>query len=117
MLKDCKNPRSLDKLHRLPIKSESLDAPCDPEQFAISLEQVYSSTLPSLRPSRDLLKSVPRFQIEELQRTVKSMKRGRCPDKIGVMIEMIQAAPSTFLQELLDCFNRALDAAMVTEPS
>jgi len=41
------------------------------------------------------------------------MKRGRCPDKTGVMVEMIQAAPSTFLQVLLDCFNRALDAGAV----
>ena len=113
VLRECQDLGRLNQLHRLPVKSETQDTLCDPEKFALILEQVYSSTLPSLAPSRDLLKLVPRFSAGELQCAVKAMKRGRCPDRSGVMIEVTKAGPPTFFDLLLKCFNHTLDAGSV----
>jgi len=97
ILADFNQLRRLKKIHHFPIVAEDVDNACEPESFAALLESVYSSNTTAEGPCKDLLREVPRFTLGELQAAMQKMKLGRCADQAGVVLEMVRAAPTIFM--------------------
>ena len=98
----------LHSLLRDPVARSGDSTACPPEKFAILLSDIYASDDPLHSSSRDLLKHLPKFSIGELKRALKAMRNRRCPDKNGVVVEMLQQASSFVHLHLLALYNRII---------
>ena len=115
VLADFSRLQKLKTIHLRPVVAEGDDTTCTPESFATLLENVYSSERTSEQPCRNFLRQIPRFTVPELTQAMKGMKLGRCADKSGILLEMVQAAPVCFHERLLNCFNDMIDGGSVDE--
>ena len=94
----------LGKLHLYPVKKKRFAKP-NYQKCAELLETVFTS---DSIPAENEKFQVPLFTVEEMSNTLKSMRKGRCKDKMGVALEMFLFGGPSVLEHLVEALNMVL---------
>ena len=111
------NLRRLESLHRHPVIKTSSGGP-DFGKCAELLADVYKaadteslhSTTFNNRPN-----NIPPISVEEISIAIKCMRKGKAPDRQGVLIEMLLHAGESVLQDLAIFYNGIIQTGIIPE--
>ena len=95
---------ALKKLHLCPIQKTHTIGP-DLQACANLLQQVYTSDHETKYAEGF---TVPLFTIQELHYSLKHMRKGRCADSDGIVLEMFLYGGEFNQERLLECLNKVL---------
>ena len=91
----------LEVVQFVPIKRRIPKEKPDPSEIAEFWRYVFFSNRRASRIHKELLKKLPLFRMEELQKAAQDLKKNKGADRMGLVAEMIQLGPDILHEHIL----------------
>ena len=110
-LEEFSDIQKLEHIHMYPVKKKKVNT-IDPSKCADLLSNVYSTNVAFEYASST---SVPSFSIEEVRHAIRCMKKKKCADKHGIVLEMFLHGGDVVLERLHAYLNDILSTGIIPD--